>query len=114
MSVPIVSVIIPSYNREASARRLLESIKRQTLPADQIEVIVVDDGSPQGPYLLAEHTFPFSFTCLRQKNQGATIARNYGVEHSQGQILVFIDDDVTISPHTLAVLADRCRQQEKS
>lgn len=108
-----VSVIIPNYNRQKPVLRALMSLRRQTLPADQYEVIVVDDGSTIDTSEIGRQQFPFSFQFLRKQNEGATIARNYGVEHSQGEVLVFIDDDITISPGTLAALADACRQNEK-
>lgn len=110
MSVPRVSIIIPTYKRKASVLRLLKSLRQQTLPSDQYEVIVVDDGSPDDTHTIAALDFPFAFRYVRQENQGATIARNFGVEHSQGDVLVFIDDDITVSPQTLATLCARCHQ----
>jgi len=100
----IVSVIIPTYNRKQALLRALNSLRRQTLPADKFEVLVVDDGSPDDMADVVAETFPFAFKYLRQSNGGATSARNYGVTQSVGQILVFIDDDITISPPTLAAL----------
>ncbi len=103
---PSVTVVIPSYNRKESVLRTLHSLANQTLPPDQFEVIVVDDGSKYDAQEVTQHTFPFSFFYLRQSNQGATIARNNGVKQSRGGVLVFIDDDVTVSPPTLAALAE--------
>lgn len=103
-----ISVIIPTYKRRRSVLRLLNSLKTQTLPVDQYEVIVVDDGSPDDTHTIVNLEFPFSFQYIKQENQGATVARNHGVEKSVGNILVFIDDDITISPNTLELLADRC------
>ncbi len=109
-----VSVIIPTYNRKASVLRLLNSLCEQTMPVNSYEVIVVDDGSPDDTATIANMTFPFSFHYLRQKNQGATIARNYGVSKSQGDILIFIDDDITISAKTVQTLANRCHQHSQT
>ena len=111
---PRVSVIIPTYNRKASVLRLLDSLRRQSMPREQFEVIVVDDGSPDDTPQIAERPFPFPFTYLRQANQGATVARNHGVEKSRGDVLVFIDDDVTVSPTTLATLVEQCQQRSKA
>ncbi len=113
-SVQVVSVIIPTYKRKASVLRLLDSLSQQTMPADLYEVIVVDDGSPDDTATIAEMTFPFSFHYLCQQNQGATIARNYGVSKSKGNILIFIDDDITVSPETVQTLADRCAQHAQT
>jgi glycosyltransferase involved in cell wall biosynthesis len=80
---------------------------------DRFMVIVVDDGSTDDTQAIASQQFPFAFRCLYQHNQGATTARNYGATISQADILVFIDDDVTISPQTLEALAETCLQNEK-
>jgi glycosyltransferase involved in cell wall biosynthesis len=109
----MVSVIIPTYNRKDTLLRTLDSLRQQTFPADQIEVIVVDDGSTDDTQTIARQQFPFTFRYVRQKNQGATAARNYGAKISQAEILVFMDDDVTVSPQTLEALAETCYQKPK-
>lgn len=109
----LVSVIIPTYNRKESVLRTLNSLSEQTLSTSQYEVIVVDDGSSDDTTSLANQRFPFVMHYVRQENQGATIARNQGVLKSQGDVLVFIDDDVTVSPQTLESLAEACSQHDK-
>ena len=76
-------------------------------------VVVVDDGSTDDTQTIASQQFPFTFRYVRQKNQGATAARNHGATISQSEILVFIDDDVTISPQTLEAFAETCGQRTK-
>lgn len=98
------SIVIPTYNRYHSIRYTLRSLRWQTLPSTQFEVIVVDDGSTDETHLIQQEAYPFHFQYVRQKNQGATLARNAGFHRSNGDILVFMDDDVTISPTTLEVL----------
>lgn len=107
---PTLSVIIPTYNRKASLRRTLESLVVQTFPLDQIEVIVVDDGSTDDTWTIAQLPLPFTLRYIRQDNQGATAARNHGATVSSAEILIFIDDDVTISPNALESLAEACAQ----
>ncbi|MCP4423362.1 MAG: glycosyltransferase [Chloroflexi bacterium] len=109
----LVSVIIPNYNRQKPILRALNSLRQQTLSASQYEVIVVDDGSTTDTSEVGRQRYPFQFHFLRKQNEGATIARNYGVRHSQGRVLVFIDDDVTISEGALAALAAACLENEK-
>ncbi|HET9905373.1 MAG TPA: glycosyltransferase family 2 protein [Anaerolineales bacterium] len=108
---PTVSVIIPTYNRKDSLLRTLDSLKRQSFPAERMEVIVVDDGSSDDTPTISSQKFPFTFRYLRQKNQGATAARNYGAQTSQSEILIFIDDDVIPSAQTLEALAEVYRQE---
>jgi len=105
---PTISVIIPTYNRRDSLLRTLDSLKNQSFPMDRFTVIVVDDGSTDDTQSILSQQFPFAFRCLHQKNQGATAARNYGARVSQSEILVFIDDDITISPQTLEAFAEAC------
>ena len=112
-SVPTTSVIIPTYNRRDSLLRTLDSLAKQAFPMDRLGVVVVDDGSTDDTQTIASRQFPFTLRYLRQKNQGATAARNYGAKISQSEILVFIDDDVTISPQTLEAFAETCCQRTK-
>ena len=77
---------------------------------DRLVVIVVDDGSTDDTQTITSQQFPFHLRYLQQKNQGATAARNYGSTISQSEILVFIDDDITISPQTLEAFAEKCSQ----
>lgn len=112
-TTPRVSVIIPTYNRLPIVLRALESLREQTLPVSDYEVIVVDDGSDDDLAALTKPEFPFSLRVQRQKNAGATVARNTGAQMSQGEILVFMDDDVTAEPAALAVLAAACQREEK-
>ncbi len=109
-----VSVIIPTHNRRASVLRTLESLRGQSFPSADFEVIVVDDGSVDDTPTIAGEKFPFEFIYLRQENQGATIARNNGVQHSRGEVLIFIDDDITISPRTLETLARTVTEQPRT
>jgi glycosyltransferase involved in cell wall biosynthesis len=112
-SVPTTSVIIPTYNRKDSLLRTLDSLGKQTFPMNRLVVVVVDDGSTDDTQTIASQQFPFTFRYVQQKNQGATAARNYGATISQSEILVFIDDDITISPQTLEAFAEKCGQRTR-
>jgi GT2 family glycosyltransferase len=80
---------------------------------DKLMVIVVDDGSPDDTHTITSQQYPFDLRYVRQKNQGATAARNHGADISPSDILVFIDDDITISPHTMEALARKCVRETK-
>lgn len=113
MSKPVVSVIIPTYNRRESLQRTLESLAQQTFPADNFEALVIDDGGNQDiTKILNKYSFEARY--CRQENSGPTVARNYGSQNSQGQILVFIDDDITLNKNALAILAQEVNKRERT
>lgn len=97
----IVSVIIPTYNRTRELEDTLESIIAQTkLPK---EVLIVDDsGNDEIQNLIEQkkNEFKSKGAILKyirnEKERSLTIARNIGVEHSAGDIILFLDDDVIL------------------
>lgn len=98
---PALSVIIPTYNRCAILRNCLEALMRQTVPAGTFEVIVSDDGSSDETRSVAESAAARNGTLiqyLRQPNKGASAARNQAIRKSQGEILLFINDDTLAVP----------------
>jgi len=100
-----ISVIMALYRGERYVREALESIAAQThLP---LEVIVVDDGSPDDSVALIEQLeLPFELHIVRQGNAGQSAARNTGIRAARGEFIAFLDqDDVWRSNH-LEVLAE--------
>ena len=93
--MPLVSVIIPTYNRSRILRAGLESVLAQTYPA--IEIIVVDDGSTDDTAsTLEQHAGRVRY--IRQANQGVGKARNKGIRVSTGDYITFLDDDDLMLP----------------
>lgn len=88
----MVSVIIPSYNREKTIKRAVESVLNQTYK--DIEVIVVDDCSSDKTIeiLTSIKDKRFSYYKL-DKNSGACVARNLGIEKAKGEFIAFQDSD---------------------
>ncbi|MCO5182768.1 MAG: glycosyltransferase [Anaerolineae bacterium] len=105
MTTPRVSLIIPTYNRPDVLARTLVAAGKQTLAADQYEIIVVDDGSAESICTVVTTSGLPNARCMRQVNQGATVARNTGAQAALGELLVFLDDDICLQPQTLAELA---------
>lgn len=98
---PTVSVIIPTYNREAFLRETLQSLAGQVWSGEPFEVIVVDDGSSDGTVAIRDEVFPFALHYIYQANQGDAAARNTGARQSEADLLVFLDDDVLVMPDYL-------------
>jgi len=88
--LPLVSVIVPSYNYLRFIDKCLESVLTQDYP--NIEIIVVDDGSTDGSLEhLKELDAPIKV--LQQRNQGVSVARNTGLLESRGEFVAFLDAD---------------------
>lgn len=94
---PLISIIIPTYNRKEDLRRLISSIINLKGDLDEVEVIVVDDGG-KTPFEKAgiDPLDRLRLTLIRQKNQGPAAARNYGAKKAKGNFFVFLDDDCTL------------------
>ncbi|MEO7801420.1 MAG: glycosyltransferase [Ginsengibacter sp.] len=87
--LPLISVIIPTYNYRRFLLKAIDSVMQQTYP--RIEIIVIDDGSTDGTMdVIPSHP---SIKYFYQENKGLSAARNAGLNHSQGRYLVFLDAD---------------------
>src|SRR5687767_9640047 len=93
-----ISVIIPAYRAEATIHRALASVLKQTFKP--FEVIVVDDGSPV-PLANIEEQYDGTVKLYRKKNGGAGSARNFGIDHSKGDFIAFLDADDYWEPEKL-------------
>ncbi len=98
MKGPLVSVIVPVYNREQFLGETLDSIF--ALDYGPFEVIVVDDGSTDGSAEIAQ-SYP-DVHYFRQENRGPGAARNIGIEASRGEFVAFVDSDDVVFPHKLS------------
>jgi len=96
-----VSIVLPTYNRASTLPETLLALGQQSFPPEQFEVIVVDDGSTDGTDdVVAALELPYVKHFLKQENEGAAAARNLGVSHATGDLLLFLDADV-IAHHDL-------------
>ena len=107
---PLLSVIIPTYDRPEALRNLLDRLALQDLPPAAFEVIVVDDGSPTptadtGPR-------PYAFSLVRQDNAGPAAARNRAIAQARGKWLVIYNDDTLPDPDGLRRHLDAQRSCE--
>jgi len=96
-----VSVIIAAYNEAECISECLESLSRQTHPS--FETVVVDDGSTDGTGEIAGR---LGFRVLTQPHVGPGLARNNAVPHTSGEILVFVDADMSFHPDFLVKLIE--------
>jgi len=110
-----VSVVIPTYNRRPILEKCLLALEQQQTsgtPVERYEVVVVDDGSTDGtPTWLRQNTDRFAHVRLiEQVHGGPAEGRNRGVEHARGDVIVFIDSDLVVTPVFLAKHAEALQQ----
>lgn len=100
MTLPRVSIVLPTYNRRARLGRVLSGLDRQLTPAAEFEVVVVDDGSKDDTrtWLEANKKRAYAVEAVYQENGGPARARNTGIEKARGELVLFIDDDVEPTP----------------
>lgn len=103
MTGPVVSVVIPTFQRCSSVRRAVEALAGQTLPSKAYEVVVSIDGSEDGTReMLAAQRVPFALRSVCRSKRGRAAAVNAGVGEARGQLVVFLDDDMEAAPGLLA------------
>jgi glycosyltransferase involved in cell wall biosynthesis len=97
------SIVIPTYNRQPILEKCLTALELQKFTDQKVskyEIILVDDGSTDGTLeWLKTHQQDFpSVRVFQQDHQGPATARNLGVKMAQGEIIIFIDSDLVVTP----------------
>ena len=98
--LPLISVIVCTYNGSATIQKCLEGISNIDYP--NYEVIVVNDGSKDQTADIVE---AFEVKLITTTNHGLSSARNTGMNHAAGEIIAYIDDDAWPDPHWLQYIA---------
>ncbi|MGB3295628.1 MAG: glycosyltransferase [Phormidesmis sp.] len=108
MSLPVFSVVVPTYNRPQQLARCLEALTQLDYPNDRYQIVIIDDGS-RTP--LAATVEPFrseaEVVLVSQANAGPAAARNAGAHRAEGEFIAFTDDDCMPAPDWLKKMADR-------
>lgn len=106
-----VSVVVPIYNSEKTLRAALCSLTAQTYK--NIEVIAVDDGSTDGSFGICGEFAARDerIKAFRLENRGAAAARNFGIEQSSGDYIMFLDSDDEYIPRAVETMV---KHAEKS
>ena len=100
---PMVSVIVPTYNRPERLRAALESINRQQY--QDFEVIVVNDGTIPVESIVAEMNLVGRITLVNHdRNRGLAASRNTGLRLAKGTYIAYLDDDDRLLPDHFATL----------
>jgi len=100
-----VTVQICSRNRKDLLKRALEALFEQVYPCDKFEIIVVDDGSEDGTSEMVKELIeksPCNLILITQPHSGLAVGRNAAIKKAQGEIIIFIDDDIIADPNFIA------------
>lgn len=103
-----VSVIVPVYNAEEYLRDSLDSLLMQTIGHEEMEVLLINDGSMDGSMgICEEYAEMFEhFKIFSQENQGVSSARNLGIRNAKGKYVMFLDADDLLTPETVRAVTD--------
>jgi glycosyltransferase involved in cell wall biosynthesis len=103
---PLVSVVVPTYNRRQMLEKAVDSVLAQTY--HPIELIVVDDGSTDNTRELLA-AYGSRLICLNQSRAGVSAARNAGIVRASGRWIALLDSDDYWLPEKIAHQIDYCR-----
>lgn len=110
----LLSVVLPTRNRAALLYNALESITKQSYPANLFEVLVIDNGSTDATAEVCQHfkqRIP-QFKYISAPHPGLHNGRHAGLKESIGEILVYADDDIEATPTWLEAIAQSFRNPD--
>jgi len=94
-----ITVVVPTYNRGSKIAESIDCLLANSADGlQQVEIIVVDDGSKVETAAFCQRPVepPFTVRCIRQENAGPAAARNRGFRAGCGDLVVFLDDDILV------------------
>lgn len=109
-----LSIVIPVYNVELYIAKCLDSCLQQDIMADEYEIIVVNDGSPDKSVAIINdylQRFP-NVRLVNRENGGLSAARNTGLKEAKGEYVWFVDSDDWIEPNVLKHLTDKAYKEK--
>lgn len=98
-----LSIIVPLYDSARFMPKCIESLLQQDIPADEYEILLINDGSPDNSEELArEYAAEYeNVRVLSKENGGTSSARNMGISNARGKYLYFVDPDDFIQKNSL-------------
>jgi len=108
---PSISILIPAYNEEKVLRRAIETTIEATYPTNK-EIIVIDDGSTDMTYSIAQEYIKKGVILVRRPNGGKAVAINHGLRFARGEIIVIVDADSLVGKNSLIELVQPMRDPD--
>lgn len=104
-----LSVIVPIYKVELYLSKCVDSLLNQDLPKEDYEIVLVDDGSPDGcPAICDEYANTYdNVKVIHRNNGGLSAARNSGIGVAQGKYVQFVDSDDYLESNVLKTLVEK-------
>lgn len=106
MSIPAISIVLPTYDRWMYLPRMLDSLLEQTF--SDFEILLINNGSTDGKTDEICRTYSEKSSAIRifsiAENRGPAAARNLGIQESTGEYLIHLDDDDYCEPNHLELL----------
>ncbi len=112
MNQPKFSIIVPVYKVEEYLQVCVDSLLAQKEYEDQMEILLIDDGSPDRSGELCDRLTEKheQIKAFHKPNGGLSSARNYGLDRATGKYVLFVDSDDVIEPDTLKKIAEALGQ----
>ncbi|KKG09440.1 glycosyltransferase family 2 protein [Methanosarcina sp. 2.H.A.1B.4] len=110
--MPLISVVIPLYNKEPYIDRAINSVLNQTF--QEFEVIIVDDGSTDKSAGVVKSFLDCRVRLIQQENAGVSAARNKGIEEAKSDIIAFLDADDEWMPTFLETIINLRQKYPKA
>ena len=108
-----ISIIIPVFNSADYLKRCLDSITKQTFNLDDVEVIIINDGSTdKSEEIIKQYKLKLNLHYLKQKNHGQSYSRNKGLKIAKGEYITFIDSDDFLASTMLEKLYKKIIQND--
>lgn len=111
MNNDLVSIIVPIYNVEKYLKECIDSLLKQSY--SNIEILLIDDGSTDNSGRIADEYLSYdNVRVYHKENGGLSDARNFGIEHSKGDFLVFIDSDDYVAKDYILRMLDKIQEND--
>ncbi len=105
----MISVVIPLYNKQDCIRKTIDSVLSQK-GFDDFELVIVDDGSTDDSCRVVSEYSDKRIHLYNKVNGGPASARNFGVEHSQGEWILFLDADDSLEEDALSFFSQMAKE----